>query len=236
MKNLLIVLLAISLCSCQKNQSFIPGIDFVRDQKVINKLKSAYNFTTFNITATKEQHDMIHAAIASFEKYNNIYKNLNESSIRLFENKVDGFAVVMFQFEETPEKLFSIKGYFKFNKFIITNDYLFERKIWNKNNGKIIISNKNEEVVINIFNGNQNILSPVTQSSENISIQMIDCAGNHGGTGFCQRQIGEKFSDCYKAEKDEFCDGFWSCIAVDTQPQVMLLIAAACSCSATPCS
>ena len=64
---------------------------------------------------------------------------------------------------------------------------------------------------------------------------MKDCMGNHGGTGFCQRQPGERFSSCYKAEKDEFCDSFVSCLAVDLLPPVMLLIAAACSCNATPC-
>lgn len=236
MKSLLIIFLTITLYSCQKNQSFVPDFDLVRDEGIINKLKSAYNFSSFNIKPTKDQENLIRSAIAKFKKYNNVYTKLNEGSIRLFENNVDGFAIVMFQFDDNLEKLYSIKGYFKLNEFLITNDYLFERMGWNDNNEKIILTSNNDAVVINILNGKQTISPVANQSSELISIQMSDCDGNHGGTGFCQRQAGEKFSDCYKAEKDEFCDGIWSCIAVDTIPPVMLLIAAACSCSATPCS
>jgi hypothetical protein len=118
---------------------------------------------------------------------------------------------------------------------VITNDFLYGRKLKDKENGQIIITNNNDATLINIVNGVQTYSPIESQSIEFKALQMKDCEGNHGGTGFCQRQAGERFSDCYKSEKDEFCDGFWSCIAVDTQPQVMLLIAAACSCGASPC-
>ena len=55
---------------------------------------------------------------------------------------------------------------------------------------------------------------------------------DHGGNGFCQREAGESFSTCFKAETDEFCDSFISCIALATQPAVSIVIALACSCHA----
>lgn len=142
----------------------------------------------------------------------------------------------MFSFENNEDKYFSIKGYFTKKSFVVTNEFFFGRKIKDKNNGQILITNNGDATIINVVNGVQTYSAIESDSQHFQNLQMNDCAGNHGGTGFCQRQAGERFADCYKAEKDEFCDGFWSCIAVDTQPQVMLLIAAACGCSATPCS
>ncbi len=43
---------------------------------------------------------------------------------------------------------------------------------------------------------------------------------------------GESFGTCYRAESDEFCDSFVSCVALATQPSVAILIAIACSCNA----
>jgi hypothetical protein len=54
----------------------------------------------------------------------------------------------------------------------------------------------------------------------------------HGGKGFCQRQQGERFSDCFKAESDEFCDSFISCVALATQPTVAIVVALSCTCDA----
>jgi hypothetical protein len=39
---------------------------------------------------------------------------------------------------------------------------------------------------------------------------------------------GETFKECYNREKEEFCDGFWTCLALDTQPIVVILIALHC--------
>lgn len=61
-----------------------------------------------------------------------------------------------------------------------------------------------------------------------------DCYGNHGGTGFCQREPGESTSVCYKAEVDEFCDDLLGCEGL-LYWQVHALILASCSCSATLC-
>lgn len=236
MKNLSLLVVLIALYSCQKNQSLESTFDNVKDAKLISALKSSYNLSSFNIKATEEQENIIKEALIADPKYKNIFPKLNVSSLRLFENKDEGIIIAIFNFENTSEKLFSIKGYVLQNKFIITNDFLFGRKLENKNNGQIIITNNNDAMLINVENGVQSFRPIQKQAAVFKAFQMNDCAGNHGGTGFCQRQAGERFSDCYKSEKDEFCDGFWSCLAVDTQPQVMLLIAAACSCGATPCA
>lgn len=53
---------------------------------------------------------------------------------------------------------------------------------------------------------------------------------NSEAGGLCQREKGEKFKDCFKREADEFCDGFFSCIAIATHPVISILIAALCSC------
>jgi len=39
---------------------------------------------------------------------------------------------------------------------------------------------------------------------------------------------GESFKECFKREQDDFCDGFWSCLAVETQPIISVLIAIHC--------
>jgi hypothetical protein len=48
--------------------------------------------------------------------------------------------------------------------------------------------------------------------------------------GFCQRQKNQTFGQCYKHESDEFCDSFISCLAINTQPTIHIVIAVACSC------
>lgn len=50
------------------------------------------------------------------------------------------------------------------------------------------------------------------------------------GSGFCQRQGGESFGNCFSREVSEFCDGFVSAVAFSTNPSISVLIAAACSC------
>lgn len=235
MKKSLLLFCIITFFSCQKNQATSSNFDNVKDEILINSLKKSYNLSSFNIEPSPHQKTIITSSLIANLRYKNILSKLNMNSLRLFENKEEGITIAMFNFENTSEKLFSIKGYFINSKFIITNDFLYGRKKEDKENGQIIITNNNDAALINIVNGVQSYSTIGSQSLAFKALKMNDCAGNHGGTGFCQRQPGERFSDCYKSEKDEFCDGFWSCIAVDTQPQVMLLIAAACGCGATPC-
>ena len=236
MKNVIILFCVIAALACQKHQTVVSSFDNVKDEKLISALTKAYHLSSFNQPATAEQKNIITNTLEASDKYKTILSKLDPNSLKIYANKDENIIVAMFNFENTSEKLFSIKGYFLNNKFIVTNDFLYGRKLTDKDNGQIIITNNNDATLINIVNGVQSYAPIESGSVQFKALQMNDCAGNHGGTGFCQRQAGERFSDCYKSEKDEFCDGFWSCIAVDTQPQVMLLIAAACGCSASPCS
>ncbi|MBX9783111.1 MAG: hypothetical protein K2X48_07445 [Chitinophagaceae bacterium] len=236
MKKLLFGLLVITMAACQKNEAEIPTFDKDKDSKLISSLKQAYGLSSFNVEPNQEQRDMIFSALTkSTGVYQKVSSKILENSIRIFENKNEGITIAMMRFEESPEKYYSVKGSFIKGVFQINSEFLFGRKVFDKNNGQIIVTNNNEAALINIENGIQSYSQLGYNEAEYRIIQVTDCHGNHGGTGFCQREPGESFSACYKAEKDEFCDGFWSCIAVDTQPQVMLLIAAACGCNATQC-
>jgi hypothetical protein len=236
MKKLLFALLTITMVACEKNESEMPTFDNDKDAKMISSLKQAYGLTTFNGEPNQAQREMIFSALTnSTGVYQKVSSKILKNSIRLFENKNEGITIAMMRFEDSPEKYYSVKGTFVKGTFQIASEFLFGRKVVDKNNGQIIITNNNEATMINIENGVQTYSQLGYNEAEYRIIQVTDCHGNHGGTGFCQREAGESFSTCYKAEKDEFCDGFWSCIAVDTQPQVMLLIAAACGCSATQC-
>lgn len=237
MKNVLIIIIILNLLfSCESKEINIKGFDIKKDEKLINALQRAYSINAFNINPTPFQLEVI---IKSLERSSSIYKkaaqSININSLRLFENKKERIVIAIFEFNKNPDKYFSIKGYMQNGLFIITNEFLFARKIENSTNGKVIITNNNEATIITFENGLQTYSEIGHTAVEFKILQIKDCEGNHGGTGFCQRQSGERFSDCYNAEKDEFCDGFWSCLAVDTQPQVMILIAAACGCSATIC-
>lgn len=98
-------------------------------------------------------------------------------------------------------------------------ELLFERHIVDANNGYVDITKNGETARMEFKNG-----------TRSISARM---AGNfHGGSGFCQREGKESFGECFKAESDEFCDSFISCIALATQPQVAIIIGIACSCKA----
>ncbi|WP_018612095.1 hypothetical protein [Segetibacter koreensis] len=96
-------------------------------------------------------------------------------------------------------------------------------------NGRMAVLKNGEAVLITVSNG-----VAVIDDLDRKQWKYYFTAQYHGGHGFCQRMAGESFSNCYKAEADEFCDSFISCIAVDTQPLVVIVIAIACTCKAKP--
>ena len=104
-------------------------------------------------------------------------------------------------------------------------ELLYERQMKDDSNGTIDITKKGETVRITFVNG----IRTIGDNSKNLRT----ADEYHGGPGFCQRENNEKFSDCYKAECDEFCGSFISCVALATQPAVSILIATACSCNAS---
>jgi hypothetical protein len=119
-----------------------------------------------------------------------------------------GAAVYVAKFKGDPDRF-----YFTSEK----GDFLYSRKVIDEKNATVEISNGHEVVTVNIKDGLKNVTS-----------RTMDW--DHGGNNFCQRETGETFSTCFKAESDEFCDSFISCIALATQPTVAMVIAVACSC------
>jgi hypothetical protein len=49
-------------------------------------------------------------------------------------------------------------------------------------------------------------------------------------TGFCQRLSSQTYGECFNQEVKEFCNSLVSCVAVSTQPTVVLLIGISCTC------
>lgn len=236
MKKVFIAFLIILMVGCQKTKTDPPTFDKEKDVNLISSLKKAYGLTSFNVDPSQTQRDLIFSALSTSNGlYNKIASKIQKTSIKLFENKSEGITIAIMRFEESPEKYYSIKGTFSKGVFNITNEFLFGRKLIDKNNGQIVITNNNEATLINFENGIETISQIGYEEAEYSIIQVNDCLGNHGGTGFCQREPGESFSACYNAEKAEFCTGFFSCLALDTVASVLILIASACSCGATLC-
>lgn len=190
----------------------------------------------FDKTATEvEKIEIVASTKINSTYFGKLSNKINQSNIKLFTNTSENITIAIFRFLDDPNKLFGVKGYFLNGKFNFMKEILVGKKLQSVSNGEAVILNGHEGLIIKSVNGIDEI-SPINEEQGRLKIiQVDDCLGNHGGTGFCQREAGESFSSCYKAEKDEFCDGFFSCIAVDTQVPVMLLIAGACSCSASEC-
>ena len=194
-----------------------------------------------------QRNSIISAASANSKSFNEISQQLNLNNIRLFINPKEEITVVVFPFLKSKDKSFALKGSFLNGNFIIINE-IFVEKISIENKIFTVVSKDNEFFVLNTENGiykihnfdvqKLNIIDTRSQIKETllstITIDKVanDQYGNHGGTGLCQRERNESFSDCYKAEMDELCDGFWGCVGSST-PFAAVLVAAVCSCSAT---
>jgi len=121
------------------------------------------------------------------------------------------------RFKSNPNKIYAVSSR--------GNEILYAGMMKDQQNGKMVIYKNGEGILIDINNG-QATISDLNVKWNNFFAFL------HGGElgEFCQREPGESFRQCYTAEKDEFCDSFISCVAVDTQPFVAIAIASACSC------
>lgn len=85
-----------------------------------------------------------------------------------------------------------------------------------------------ENFNLEFFNDDFSHKYSISEFSNNIdkfSLLKRPCDEHPEGSG----ENGEEtFKECYEREKDEFCDGFWSCLALDTNPAVVILIALHC--------
>ena len=162
-------------------------------------------FAVLLLAACQKKQEVITMPLAG-PQYASVKNQLDLSKIETVTDK--GVTVHLASFKNDPDRFYATSE---------NGDFLYSRKIIDEQNATVEISNGHEVVTIQIKDG-----------QKNVSSRSMDW--DHGGTGFCQRENGESFSNCFKAESDEFCDSFISCIALATQPSVAMVIAVACSC------
>lgn len=233
---LLVLIVAIPFFSCKKNKSGNTRSNSETEKELIKNLKQSYRLDMFDISPTNEQQSKLFNSLkTSSTIFDRINEDLDLENVRLFVNQNENISIAIFRFEDDFNKFFAVSGSFSQNRFTINNECLYGREMHTTKNGRIVLTNNNEAIEIKFENG----LHSINNLNINIAIaniiQASDCHGNHGGIGFCQREPGESFSTCYSAELNEFCNSFISCIALSTNPQVSILIALACTCSATQC-
>ncbi len=127
--------------------------------------------------------------------------------------------IFMVRFKDNPNKIYAVNT--------IGNELFYSSSLKDNKNGTIGLMKNGEAITIE-FNGGVKTIRDIT-NEEFVSRYATDY---HGGDGFCQREKGESFGACYRAESDEFCDSFISCVALATQPTVAIIIGLACSCNA----
>ena len=131
----------------------------------------------------------------------------------------EGVTIFMVRYKGDPTKIYAVnsKG----------SDLLYAAKMTDDKNGSIGLLKNGEALVIEFTAGVKVVRDLNTNEFEARFANKL-----HGGSGFCQRESGETFGSCFKAESDEFCDSFISCVALATQPSVAVIIGLACSCNA----
>lgn len=152
-----------------------------------------------------------------------LYQKFKDSLDINHVNSVTGLQnvkIYMAKFRSDPNRIYAVnsKG----------SEILYVGMMRDDLNGEMAVYKSGEAVLISVKNG-----IGIISNLDSKQWGYFFTKKQHGGeTGeFCQREPGETFSQCYNAEKDEFCDSFISCLAADTQPIVIITIAAACSCT-----
>jgi hypothetical protein len=195
-----------------------------------------FHLSIFDKKATTNDVEQI---VSSLQKSGNLYRKIAQlidfENVRLFIDSDRNKTTAIFKFKETDDKYYSVNGSFNKTGFYLEDELLYGRDKITDENGSVYIIKNNEAIEINYQNGSRSINEVNTSKAEFQIIQATDCQGNHGGTGFCQREAGESYGACYNAETAEFCDSFVSCVALATNPTISVLIGLACSCSARPC-
>jgi hypothetical protein len=131
----------------------------------------------------------------------------------------DNVTIYMARFKGNRKKIYAINT--------LASELLYCNLMTDDKNGTIGILKNDEAIAIEFKDGNKSIRDIKGNEFENRFAKQY-----HGGSGFCQREKGESYGACYRAESDEFCDSFISCVALATQPSVAIVIGLACSCNA----
>ena len=163
------------------------------------------------LTACQREVQPIPPQIATLTSalFEQVSSKLDYSSLTQITGK-EGVAVFLIAFKGDSNTIYATST---------LGEVLYERHITDVNTGYVDLMKDGQTVRMDFRNGTRSINARTTLEE-------------HGGKGFCQHEKNENFSDCFKAECDEFCDSFISCIALATQPSVSILIAIACSCDA----
>ncbi len=171
---------------------------------------------TLNPIETQSK-DMVPFAGAMFQKFKDSLDLAHVTMVHGGEN----VKIYMAKFKNNPNRIYAVSS--------LRDEVMYAGMMQDGTNGRMAVLKEGEAVLITVKDGVTEI-NDLDRKQWNYYFT----TQYHGGPGFCQRIPGETFSTCYKAEADEFCDSFISCIAVDTQPIVAIVIAVACSCKAEP--
>jgi ribosomal protein L21E len=173
---------------------------------------------TLNVVATQADGRSLLALAKDKQMFATLNTYLNFTKIERVTG-AQNVEIYMTRFKDNPHKIYAISS--------LGNEILYSADMKNEKNGSIGLMKNGEAIVIEFKNGNK-VIRDITRGQ----FQSRYATEYHGGTGFCQRENGESFGTCYRAESDQFCDSFVSCVALATQPSVAILIAIACSCNA----
>lgn len=161
--------------------------------------------------------EMIAFAGAMFQKFKDSLDLAHVTMIYGSQN----VKIYMARFKSNPNRTYAVSS--------LGDEVLYAGMMQDGRNGRMAVLKEGEAVLITVKDRITEI-NDLDRKQWNYYFT----TKYHGGPGFCQRMKGESFSACYKAEAEEFCDLFISCIAVNTQPIVAIVIALACSCKAEP--
>ena len=202
--------------------AFVLFITSCNPQKVDKQKQPELNLSAFYSTygLTEEKPDLtVLQNTLSGHIYSQVKNDLDFTNVKLFST---GNSLVYIIGLKQAEKFYA----FKFVKGIVSDELLYSRKMTNDKNGTFGIL-KNGEALTVEFKDGKRVTKQMTESEYKADFAKVDTAG-----GFCQRQPGQSFGDCYNHEVNEFCDSFFSCLAINTQPQIHIIIGIACSCNA----
>ncbi|MEJ7829322.1 MAG: hypothetical protein WKF91_14025 [Segetibacter sp.] len=115
--------------------------------------------------------------------------------------------ILMAKFKDNSNEIYAVNT--------LGSEVFYSAAMKDDKNGTIGILKNGEALTIEFKDGTKFIRDISNDEFENRYATEF-----HGGEGFCQREKGESFGACYRAESDEFCDSFISCVALATQAPI----------------
>ena len=158
------------------------------------------------------------------ETFLDIQNDLGVENVSLFKNSANNTAIGIFRSGVDTTVYYAAKGILTAESFVFIEEVLMTHSFTNQENGLVAIQTGEGIFTISVVDGEGSI-QPI---NENIPTP----GQRHGGTGFCQREANETAAECYKAEKEEFCDSLVACLALDLLPEIPIMIAISCTCRA----